>query len=68
MTTSTRWNRHRIAFGLAGMMFVLAAAASFFADAGGHRAAGIIAAQAGMALCLAYGAARRHRLNRGRIG
>lgn len=54
------WNRHRIAFGVAGVMFILAVAA-FFAGAGGHRASGIIAAQAGLALCLAYGAARRQK-------
>ena len=48
--------RPQVAFGAAGFMVICAVAAFF---AGGHRAAGIIAAQAGMALCFAYAAAKR---------
>lgn len=45
----------------AGMMLLLAVAPFFFGGAGGHRAAGVIAGQAGVALCLAYGAAWRQK-------
>ena len=61
------WNRHRIAFGLVGMMLILAVVA-YFAGTGGHRAAAMIAAQAGMCFCLAYSSARRRRLDQRSIG
>jgi hypothetical protein len=48
--------RFSVAFGLAGLMIVCSAAAYLVGD---HRAAGIIAGQACIALCLAYIAAQR---------
>ena len=50
--------RSPVAFGLTGLMLVCSAAAFWVGD---HRAAGIIAGQACIVLCLAYTAAKRSR-------
>jgi hypothetical protein len=49
-------SRSPVAFALAGVIIVCSAAAFLVGD---HRAAGIIAGQACIALCLAYTAAKR---------
>lgn len=48
--------RSPITFGLAGLMVIFSATAFLVGD---HRAAGIIAGQACVALCLVYTAAKR---------
>jgi hypothetical protein len=53
--------RSQLAFGLSGLTAILAAVAFF---AGDHRAAAIIAGQAGLVFCLTYSAVKR---DRGRI-
>lgn len=58
MPTSMQIQRVRspVAFGLAGLMIACSAASFWVGD---HKAAGIIAGQACIVLCLAYSAAKR---------